>query len=114
MIYFPNTLPNPSYPMDVEFEDTSVSSKFEDGSVQSRPKFTRSRDTFKVTWKRLKMAEYNTLINFVKNVAKFKANAFTWHNPDTGKDVVVRINAITNVQLVELEYHSVTLELQEV
>ena len=114
MIYFPSTLPNPSYPMDVEFEDTSISSKFEDGSVQTRSKFTRSRDTFKVTWKRLRLNEYKTLIDFVKNVAKFKANAFYWKNPDTNENVLVRINAISNVQLVELEYHSVTLELQEV
>ena len=42
MITFPEIRP-PSYPIGMEVEDNSLRSNFEDGSMQSRVKFTRSR-----------------------------------------------------------------------
>lgn len=120
-IYFPN-ISKPQYPLDIELEDTSISSKFEDGTVQSRRKFTRSRDTFTVKWEALPKSEFDTLINFIKNTIKFKANTFYWTNPasyaGTGgenPDVrEVRLVEVSNASLVQLNYYSITLKLQEV
>ena len=42
-INWPSTIPAPTYPFECEYENNSIISKFEDGSQQSRRKFTRSR-----------------------------------------------------------------------
>ena len=49
MLVFPE-IANPDYPFTLVPEDNSISSTFEDGTVQSRVKFTRSRDSYQLTW----------------------------------------------------------------
>ena len=67
----------PMYPLEETYEDTSITSKFEDGSVQSRSKFTRSRGSWTLKWSYLPSREYNILLDFVKNKAKFQQTNFT-------------------------------------
>lgn len=111
---FPN-ITKPSYPMKVEYQDTSIRSEFEDGSTQSRSKFTRSRRTFYLNWNFLSHAEYTTLFNFIRNTCKFSANAFNWVNPADNTTVEVRvIGGFDGWQLHETSYWSGELTLQEV
>lgn len=110
---WPSTISNPEYPLEEEYEDTSITSKFEDGSVQARPKFTRSRDTYKLHWGGMPTSEYTVLKDFVKNQAKFSAVDFTWTHPESGETHDVRITKFSG-KLTKLSYWEVDVELQEV
>ena len=80
-IVFPSTIPNPEYPFKVEHEDNSITTKFEDGTVQSRLKFTKSRKTWTLNWKGLPQSHYDTLEYFIIHTAKNAANIFDWTCP---------------------------------
>lgn len=120
-IYFPESIGNPDYPLQIDFEDTSISSQAEDGTVIARRKFTRSRDTFTVSWSKMPKANFDVLRNFVKNTINFGAKSFFWKNPETETvagavaDIrKVRLKEIKDAKLVSLNYYAVTLVLQEV
>lgn len=87
-LIFPDDLPGVTWPLEEEHEDTSITSKFEDGSMQSRTKFTRSRRIWTVKWRPLTRRQYVRLKNFIVNEAKFAANPFEWRNPDNTREVV--------------------------
>ena len=89
-ITFPTSIPNPEYPFKVEHEDNSITSKFEDGTVQSRLKFTKSRKTWTLQWKGLSQTNYTTLENFVVNQAKHAANIVQWTCPTDNTTYNVR------------------------
>lgn len=117
-ISFPN-ISKPSYPLSIGLENNSIMSKFEDGTVQSRPKFTRSRRTFKVKWNGLPNDEYLLLENFIRNEAKYSAETFLWKNPatynTTNEEIVeVRIIEAPEAQMTVLNRWDVELTLQEV
>lgn len=124
MISFPN-IAKPSYPLGIEFENNSLMSKFEDGTVQSRPKFTRSRRTFTVKWDGLRNEEYLILENFIRNVVKYSAETFLWVNPATynsgdiyslieEETIEVRIANVGKAEMTVLDRWNVELTLQEV
>lgn len=118
MINFPTQISAPSYPFKEKLEDNSLRSQFEDGSVQSRRKFTRSRDTYTVTWESMPNSEYQILKSFIKNTVHYSAEKFSWPYPKvsgtTTSNVVVRINSVESTECTQLNYWKVTLELQEV
>lgn len=111
---FPKIM-NPDYPLKEEYEDNSISSTFEDGSVQARRKFTRSRGTFSLSWGELPTAQYNTLRDFVTKQAFFSANAFSWTHPVTKKQYTVYIKKDSfKASLAKLNYWNVQIDLVEV
>ena len=65
-INFPDTIPNPEYPLGEDVEDSVLRSNFEDGTVQTRQKFTRVRTTFSVQWGNLPDEHKQTLEIFIK------------------------------------------------
>jgi len=124
MIYFPR-ISLPSYPLTASLEDNSIKSQFEDGSQQSRLKFTRSREKFKVTWEHLADREWRILKHFIVHEAKFSANSFMWLDPSTvdidyGRNdphqrwLEVRITSVEDARLTTINHWKVTLELTEV
>lgn len=118
MIYFPN-ISLPSYPFDEEFEDTTIRSKFEDGSQQSRRKFTRSRRTWTVKWQGLSNSDYVRLKNFIRDEAKFGAVSFMWTNPGSltspEREVIeVRIANVGKFTMSTMDRWDGELTLQEV
>lgn len=106
------TLPNPEYPFEPEYEDNSITSQFEDGTVQSRRKFTRSRTSWTLKWNSMKQSDFSVLENFIKNIACFKANTFNWINPADGKTYTVR-SIDFKARLKFVNYWEVELKLQE-
>ena len=110
---FPSTIPNPEYPFKVEHEDNSITSKFEDGTVQSRLKFTKSRRTWTLKWNGLKQVHYDTLENFIVNVAKHQANVFYWTIPATNTTVSVRCIKFDS-EMAFINNWNVEIQLQEV
>lgn len=118
MIEFPN-ISKPSYPLNIETENNSLASKFEDGTVQSRPKFTRSRRTFTVKWNGLPNNEYMILDNFIRNTVKYSAETFLWVNPASysapeRETLEVRINNVGKAEMTTLDRWNVELTIQEV
>ncbi len=82
-IRFPD-IAKPVYPLTEEWEDVGLISEFEDGSQISRPRFTRSRGKWVLTWNALPDADYQKLIQFWRDTAKGKSMAFDWTHPVTG------------------------------
>lgn len=113
-IKFPTNVINPSYPLDEEYEDTSITSKFEDGSMQSRRKFTRSRKKFSLKWESLTQEEFVIIRDFIINEAHFAANIFEWTNPVDNKVYYVRCTSFKKANLREINFWSVDLEFTEV
>ena len=124
-LYWPDNLPAPAWPFEEEFENTSITSKFEDGSMQSRSKFTRSRRKWTLTWNAITRKDYLRLMDFVVHKAKFSANSFMWTDPDSidaaydymnpdEELVEVRITNVEKWSNKALSYWSGTIELTEV
>lgn len=123
-IYFPDITP-PAWPFEEEAEDISIRSNFEDGSMQSRSKFTRSRRKWTLKWKYIPRKEYLILMHFIKEVVKFSSKSFFWINTDSidadyqylnpdQEEVEVRITAVGKWTNDALQYWSGTIELTEV
>ena len=114
MIEFPKTIPEPDYPLTITLEDNSISSKFEDGTVQSRRKFTRSRSTYNIQWNSLETEHVKVLLDFIKNKIHFKALTFLWKNPITGEVKEVRCMEVADPQMRFINRWSVSMKLQEI
>lgn len=116
-LIFPD-IPLPMYPLEETYEDTSITSKFEDGSVQSRSKFTRSIGSWTLKWSYLPSKEYSILLDFIKNKAKFSANEFYWKPQgilaDTRDEIRVRITKFEKWSLVVKDYWSGSITITEV
>ena len=118
MIYFPN-ISNPAYPFTESFENNSLMSKFEDGTVLSRPKFTKSRRTWKLKWQGLPSNEYVLLRDFIRNTVKYSAKTFMWTNPASlsfpeRETVEVRITEVGEWNSNVLDKWDGEITLQEV
>ena len=113
MTTFPD-LPNPDYPLEMNPEDNTITSKFEDGSTQVRRKMTKSRRTFTLTWNEMKTDKFKILDNWVRNIARFGCETFKWTNAGTGEQITARISGYKDPQLIKVNYWNVTLEITEV
>lgn len=77
MLEFPITRqPNPDNTWTWQSEDNTIRSNTEDGYVISRQRYTRSRDTFELTWD-LSDIEANTLQTFYKSITANGSLEFT-------------------------------------
>ena len=112
-LVFP-TISAPNYPLKLSPENNSIKSTFEDGSVQARRKFTRSRQKWTLTWNNLPQNEFDVLDTFVRNEACFSANSFTWTNPADNTTHEVYVSNYDGQELAVLNYWKVELEIMEV
>lgn len=112
-IEFPK-ISNPSYPLKIEREDNSITSKFEDGSMQSRRKFTRSRRKFTLNWNSLPQSEFEVLDKFITETVSFAAKSFNWTNPTDNKKYEVRCTKYGDATLDVLNYWKIDIEFTEV
>lgn len=119
-INFPTNISAPAFPFECEYENNSIISKFEDGSQQSRRKFTRSRRKWTLKWNHIPREQYLTLMNFISQTVSFSARSFNWQNTDSLDDqggpetVEVRITNVGKWTNDALHYWSGTIELTEV
>lgn len=80
-IAFPSTIRKPSYGFVPEWDRPILESQFEDGTVQTRLKYNRGRDTYTVPWNHLTQEEYETLEEFYKTTTAYGALPFTFEIP---------------------------------
>ena len=118
-INFPSNIKAPAYPFECEYENNSLISKFEDGSQQSRRKFTRSRRRWTLTYNHIPRSDYITLMNFISQTVAFSSKIFNWINTDSLDDstpevVEVRVTNVGKWTNDALHYWSGTIELTEV
>lgn len=110
--YFPSDI-KPEYPLSETIEDNSITSKFEDGSVQSRRKFTRNRISYKLKFN-LSESDYEVLKEFIKKDACYGANVIRWQHPVTREFVDARIAKVGAAEYNTQDRWTLELELQEV
>lgn len=111
---FPAGIRNPDYPLDEQLADPTLRSEYEDGSQQTRPKFTRIRKIFTVEWNSLPDTEKELLVDFYCNTVKAGAEAFDWMDPVSGKQYAVRFGAAPKIKAKMLHYYTVSITLNEV
>lgn len=118
-IYYPTNIKAPAYPFDCEYENNSIISKFEDGTQQSRRKFTRSRRKWTLHYNHIPRGDYLILMNFIANTVAFSSLSCKWTNTDSVDDttpevVEVRVTNVGDWTNDVLHYWSGTVELTEV
>ena len=112
-LFFPSIAPS-VFPLIEDWEDIGISAGFEDGTEQSRPRFTRSRGTWTLHWTALPDADYQTLIKFWRDEAKGCSNSFVWTHPISKKDMVVRFVEKKEFQKNAPSFWSGEITLKEV
>ena len=113
MITFPNIMP-PSYPLKEKYEDNTIRSTMEDGSVITRRKFTRSRATFTLQYDALPIVQYTALIDFFRNTTFMGAKPFEWTHPETKKKYTVRLKELGDFELSVIGIYKGSVTLEEV
>lgn len=117
---FPSNIQPPVYPFGNKLENPAMASAMENGTVVSRPRFTRLRETFSLKWTALPAAEYELLRSFWKNTVLGGSDKFTWTYPAipgdaySGRVFTVRFTGEMSFDLVSQGYYSGNITLQEV
>ena len=75
------------YPITIDTEDPALRSAFEDGSEQTRAKFTRQRRVWTLAWPALSTADRGTLSAFFITTRGGSA-AFLWTDDDSNTHAV--------------------------
>lgn len=70
----------PDYGLDERLYKPQVRQEFEAGYVQSRPRFTRARRRWSLSWSSLPEIEYQALAAFF---TEHQGSAFEWEHPRT-------------------------------
>lgn len=111
---FPNTIGAPDYPLTETPEDAVIRSTMEDGTEKTRPRFTRNRMTFELSWQSMPQDEKVELETFFRTTLKNGAMAFYWTHPATSKQYYVRFSEMPKFSLKMRSYWQVSIKLKEV
>ena len=111
----------PDYPTNIQLpsrceevtEDPAIRSGFETGIVHTRPRFTRVRRTWKISWEYIKGADYRVLRTFYDQI-RGGALSFNWTHPIENKVFEVRFKGEIQSDTQHYDYCSVDATLEEV
>lgn len=116
MVIFPNIIA-PSYPWGEQREDNVLRSPFEDGSVQSRPRYSKSRKSYDITWNAMPDGDYDLFESFLDAI-KDGAVEFQFTRPATktrpAKVLVLQLTAPPKCTQDGYGYWKVTMNVREV
>lgn len=112
---FPTLSVNPTYPLspDGDQEDGVIRSPFESGYSQTRPRFTRSRARFGLTYN-MPASDKTTLKAFEKTTLRNGADSFLWTHPIEGVTYTVQLTKPISYVHVSFGRYDVKIEMQEV
>lgn len=113
-ISFPEGIGAPDYPLTETMEDAVIRSSMEDGTVKTRPRFTRNRSTFEVTWNNMPQDEKELFEEFYKTTTKNGSKAFNWTHPASSTNYEVVFSEVPSMELKLLKYWTVSMKIQEV
>ena len=106
------TIAKPSYPIDCETEDPVIAAGFENGSEQTRARFTRMRRRFALRWPALTNAQRETLNAFYV-ARKGGSEAFIWTDPYDSTAYTVRFDGTIKEIQINPEMWNVEITLRE-
>lgn len=111
---FPASIMSPQYPLAETPEDAVIRSTMEDGTEKTRPRFTRNRFTFELTWESMEQGQKEIFENFFRTITKGGALAFNWIHPATKKKYLVRFTEPPKFTLRMTRYWQVSAKFKEV
>lgn len=111
---FPSIIRAPEYPLTETPEDAVIRSTMEDGTEKTRPRFTKNRFTYELSWQAMPQDEKDALEAFFRNTTKNGALAFTWTHPASDKSIVVRFSEVPKFSLKVKFYWNVSIKIKEV
>lgn len=110
---FPALSHGPEYPLKESRVDQALKSESEKGYVLARPRFTRTRKRFHVTYNVLEQEDKDALESFVETV-KGDTGIFTWTHPQSGATYNVRFSKTPEFELWTMRLWKTELELETV
>lgn len=111
---FPTSIRAPEYPLTEKPEDAVIRSTMEDGTQKTRPRFTRNRFTFELSWSAVPQTEKDALETFYRTATKNGALSFNWTHPASDKTLTVRFSEPPNFSLQVLHYWKMSIKIVEV
>jgi phage-related protein len=109
------TWPTVQLPLSVDetIEDPSIRVEFESGIVQTRPRYTRMRGIWGLSWANMRGADYRTLRTFFRQM-KGGALSFNWTHPRDKTAYEVRFKGSLNSKHTAMDCWNVSLTLEQV
>jgi hypothetical protein len=114
MANFPTLTRVPVYPLGETGEDSVIRSSSEAGYETTRPRFTKNRKTFKLSYEGLVSSDKIALNTFYDTTCGSGSAIFTWIHPETSTSYNVRFTKPLEFSLVALGFYSVDIELKVV
>lgn len=101
-----------SYPLKESLYKPKVRMDFENGTVQSRARFTRAKRRFALKWEKMPAEDKDKIERFFDNMG---GDVFLWKHPITGKQYRCIFSEDTfGPSLVELDFYDLTLNIEEI
>ncbi len=85
---FPDLYKAPDISMKETFDDPGIKDKMEDGTVATRPRYTRMRKTLKVTYSLLTPEARRILIQFMRDVGSWQPFYFIDNRDDANPETL--------------------------
>lgn len=112
-IYWPSNVPGPERAPE-NIENSAIRSSMESGTVVTRPRFTRMRTTWKLSWNVLHNTHYQIIRNFYLKTVVGGSLPFLWAHPLDNKTYTVRFLGNLEADPFSDVFWSVNLTLEEV
>lgn len=110
---WPSSIVAPEFPLAETPEDAVIRSTMEDGTQKTRPRFTRNRMTYELTWSSMPEKQKQDLETFLRSETKNGSKIFNWTHPSSGKTIEVRFAEMPKFILKVKNYWQVSVKLQE-
>ena len=112
MTTFP-TIECEGFPIATQTEDPAIRTPFENGSEQTRARFTRLRRTWTLKWNAMTNAQHDTLLTFWGTV-NGGTTAFDWTNPYDDATYEVRFNSPIKETWINPDHWAIEVEIKEI
>ncbi|WP_405379564.1 hypothetical protein [Phascolarctobacterium sp.] len=111
---FPDMGCLPDYPLVESYEDNVLRSSMEDGTVKTRPKYTRNRITYEVSYSHVPESQKEIFETFYRNTLRNGALACNWTHPASGEVKEVQFTEPPQMRLTVLHHWQISVKLREV
>lgn len=110
---FPTLTMTPSYPLNESEEDNQIASPTEAGYKITRPRFTRARRKFIITYEFLTPTDKATLETFYRTSCNYGASLFNWTHPESLTVYIVKFAKPISYTATSVECYTAAIELEE-